>query len=421
LFDQRLAEAVAAAAEGRPCALLLADLDGFKSINDQFGHLAGDAVLQEVGRRLDVTVRAADLAARFGGDEFAIVMSDLTDPAVAEKVAKRISDRVRAPLQIGSDLIVPQLSIGVAHCPLDALDTRGLLHAADQALYKAKRHGRGRTVVAGQTVLAANGAAASPAVTLTDGRAMEKALRQAVETNALSLVFQPYFLCQSRQVRGYEALLRWTHPQQGVIAPSVFLPLAEASGLIANIDAWVVRTACKMAAAWPGNATLAVNMSAHWFSRGGAVQLVREALAASHLDPARLELELTERTLISSRDVACQQMEGLRRNGVRLAMDDFGVGYSSLAYLRQFPFDKVKLDRAFIAALGEDAKADAVAKAIIQLGHALGMLVCGEGVETADQFAFLAREGCDLAQGYYLGRPADEPLSAVSHCAAVAA
>jgi EAL domain-containing protein (putative c-di-GMP-specific phosphodiesterase class I) len=205
--------------------------------------------------------------------------------------------------------------------------------------------------------------------------------------------------------------MRWTHPVQGAIGPGVFLPLAEATGLIAELDCWVLRTACRAAAAWPGNYGVAVNLSAHWFSIGGVVERVRKALREFNLAPDRLEIELTERTVISSRDIARAQMVTLRDMGVHIAMDDFGTGYSSLAYLRQFPFDKLKLDRAFVAPLGEDRKADAVARAIIRLGQALEMQVCGEGVETLSQLAFLRREGCDFAQGFLLGRPAAVPCT----------
>jgi diguanylate cyclase (GGDEF)-like protein len=403
LLDMRLGEAVAGVAEGRPCALLMADLDGFKAINDRLGHPVGDMVLREVGYRLNQIVRGGDLAARFGGDEFAVVMTGLADPAMAEKVGRRIMEQMAAPMVIGGHNVMPRLSMGIAHCPLDALDSRGLMYAADQALYEAKRQGRGRIVVAGQRPEAGRPAS-------SDGRAMEAALRKALEQNALRLHWQPYIDPKTHQVRGYEALLRWDHPLYGAVPPSLFLPLAEASGLVAGIDSWVLRAACNAAQDWPGRAQIAVNLSAHWFGQGSVVQMVRDALVLSGLDAARLELELTERTLISSRDVACKQMEALRAMGVHLALDDFGTGYSSLAYLRQFPFDKVKLDRAFVAALGEDTKADAVARAVIQLGHALGMVVCAEGVETADQLEFLRVEGCDYVQGFLLGRPVEDPV-----------
>ena len=417
LLDLRLAEAVAGSVEGRPCALLLADLDGFKAINDRLGHQAGDMLLREVGHRLGNIVRGTDLAARFGGDEFAVVMPGLTDPAMAEKIARRIMDEMEAPVLVGGHNIMPRLSIGIAHCPLDALDARGLMYAADQAMYEAKRQGRSRIVVAAQGTV-------PQIMSPMNGRAMEAALRKALEQNALTLHWQPYVAVATRNVRGYEALLRWEHPQHGAVPPTLFLPLAEASGLVAAIDSWVLRAACNAAQSWPIRLPIAVNLSAHWFSHGGIVQLVHDALVLSGLDPSRLELELTERTLISSRDVACKQMESLRAMGVRLALDDFGTGYSSLAYLRQFPFDKVKLDRAFVAVLGEDEKADAVARAIIQLGHALGMVVCAEGVETVDQLDFLCREGCDLVQGFLLGRPMYEPqteVMAIARPGAVAA
>jgi diguanylate cyclase (GGDEF)-like protein len=414
LFDQRLEEAVAGAAEGRPCALLLADLDGFKAVNDRLGHQAGDALLRDVARRLNQTVRGSDVAVRFGGDEFAVVMTGLGEPEIATNVARRIMACMAEPMRLGNEDVAPRLSIGVAHCPLDALDARGLLKAADSALYEAKRRGRGRIVVAGKAELPGEGAP-------RNGRGLESALREAIARNDLAIYWQPYFVAATGALRGFEALLRWNHPKHGAVSPALFLPLAEASGLIADIDAWVLRGACTAAQAWPADIEIAVNLSAHWFSRGGTVKLAHDALSQSGLDPGRLELELTERTLISSRDVACEQIKALRGMGVRLALDDFGTGYSSLAYLRQFPFDKIKLDRAFVAALGEDSKADAVARAIIQLGHALDMVVCGEGVETMEQLSFLQAERCDVVQGFLLGRPALVPVFEPSHRQAVAA
>jgi diguanylate cyclase (GGDEF)-like protein len=395
LFDARLETAVQDALEGRPCAVLLADLDSFKPVNDRLGHEAGDELLAQVANRLLEAVRSCDVVARLGGDEFAILLAGPIDAATAARIAGRIVEQACAPYRLARGTVSVGMSIGTALCPLDALDERALMLAADTALYEAKATGGG----SGQVTPAR----------ATTGRAMDADLRRATANGELLLHWQPYFRTDTGAVHGFEALLRWHHPVRGAVAPSRFLPLAEASGLIANIDRWVLHQACRAAAAWPGRQHAAVNLSAFWFNKGGVLDHVRDALAETGLAPERLVLEVTERTLISSRDVARAEMDRLRGMGVRLALDDFGIGYSSLSYLRHFPFTMVKLDRAFVAALGEDPKADAVARAIIQLGHALAMQVSGEGVETAAQLAFLAREGCEFAQGYLLGRPAAAP------------
>jgi EAL domain-containing protein (putative c-di-GMP-specific phosphodiesterase class I) len=311
---------------------------------------------------------------------------------------------MRMPFRIGGHQVASGLSIGTALCPLDAIDPRGLLRAADIALYAAKSSGRGRVVSADR-----HPAQCGQFSPLASGRTVEAALRQAMASGDLTLHWQPVFEAATGTVRKFEGLLRWTHPVQGPISPSLFLPLAEASGLIAELDCWVLRTACRTAATWPDRFGIAVNLSAHWFNAGGVADRVTQALEEFQLDPRRLEVEITERTMISSRDVARAQMLALHTMGVRISLDDFGTGYSSLAYLRQYPFDTVKLDRAFIAAIGDDARADAVARAIILLGHGLDMEVCAEGVETPLQLAFLRAEKCDLVQGFLLGRPEASP------------
>ncbi len=342
--------------------------------------------------------------ARIGGDEFAVLLDGPVDAAIVGNVTRRIGEQMSAPFRIGGETLSITMAVGSALCPLDASDRRGLMRLAGNTLDNARRGGRD-----GQAAPARG--PRGTAAPVGPGRAMEAALRQAMVDGDLALHWQPYFNTATGAVQGFEALMRWTHPVQGAIGPGVFLPLAEATGLIAELDCWVLRTACRAAAAWPGNYGVAVNLSAHWFSIGGVVERVRKALREFNLAPDRLEIELTERTVISSRDIARAQMVTLRDMGVHIAMDDFGTGYSSLAYLRQFPFDKLKLDRAFVAPLGEDRKADAVARAIIRLGQALEMQVCGEGVETLSQLAFLRREGCDFAQGFLLGRPAAVPCT----------
>jgi EAL domain-containing protein (putative c-di-GMP-specific phosphodiesterase class I) len=298
------------------------------------------------------------------------------------------------------------ISLGGALCPLDAQSGRDLIKEAALAVIDAKHAGGRCAVMADRHFrLGARSDPEAEGGRLT-ARGMEAALRAAIGNGELALHFQPYFDLGDGAVQGFEALLRWTHPRAGTISPAVFIPVAEASGLIGDIDRWVLLAACKAAQGWAKPWQVAVNLSAHWFGCGLVVDLVADALNASGLVASRLELELTERTLIANRDSARGQIESLRESGAKLAMDDFGTGYSSLGYLRQFPFDKLKLDRSFIAPLGEDPRADDVARAIIQLGRSLHMRVCAEGVENMAQLVFLRREGCDLAQGYLLGRPA---------------
>jgi diguanylate cyclase len=402
-FENRLESAVSDALSGRPCALLLCDVDELKDINDKLGHDVGDELLVAMARRFQNIVRGTDLVARIGGDEFAVLVNGPVDLAAMAAISRRIVEYMRVPFRVGGRQVVSSISIGAVLCPLDAIDARSLLRMADQALYDAKRGGRARTVSADR-----HSAQSEQNSSVVSGRAMEAALRLAMTRGELTLHWQPIFEMATLTVCAFEGLLRWAHPEQGPIAPSLFLPLAEASGLIAYLDCWVLRTACRTAATWPDRFGIAVNLSAHWFE-GGVVERVEHALRESNLDPHRLEIELTERTMISSRDMARTQMIALRAMGVRMSLDDFGTGYSSLAYMRQYPFDTVKLDRAFVAAIGDDARADAVARAIIQLGHGLDMQVCAEGVETPLQLAFLRAEKCDLAQGFLLGHPEASP------------
>jgi len=405
-FESRLAIAVEDARMGQPFALLLADLDGFKKVNDHLGHPCGDAVLVMAAQRLGEVMRAGDMVARIGGDEFAVILDGgLNSGAAANVVTRRVVETMHAPFQIDAMRVAVGISVGSALCPLDGLTERDLIKAADLALYDAKRAGGGRGVAADFENGPGARAERIGAVVPVTGRAMEAALREAMHNGELALHWQPYFDVVDGSVQGFEALLRWSHPQMGALSPAVFIPVAEACGLIAEIDRWVLRAACQAAKGWVEPWQVAVNLSAHWFAAGLVEELVVDVLAATGLAASRLEVELTERTLIANRDTACGQMQALRDRGVKLAMDDFGTGYSSLAYLRQFPFDKLKLDRSFVAPLGQDPRADDVARAIIQLGHSLHIQVCGEGVETMAQLEFLRREGCEVAQGFLLGRP----------------
>ena len=407
-FESRLAVATDDARTGRPFALLRADLDGFSSVNTTIGAPAGDTLLKMVACRLAGLMRPGDMAARIGGDEFAFLLDGRPSAAeAAERLRQAIITCLDVPFDVNGTPVRVSTSIGSALCPADGLDPRGLMSAADGSLVENRRHARRPALPPAPPQIEG---ASEPRI--TEGRRMEADLRAAMADGTLSLHWQPCFDAAEGIVRGYEALLRWTHPEWGAISPAVFLPVAEASSLMSDLDGWVLRTACHTAAAWPDPVPVAVNLSAHWFSEGLVVDRVQEALSRSGLAPERLEIELTERTLVSSRQAARAQIESLRAMGVKIAMDDFGTGYSSLAYLRELPFDKLKLDRAFVAPLGQDSRADELARAIIRFGHALQMEVCAEGIETAAQMAFLRREGCDLLQGFLLGRPAALPNGA---------
>jgi diguanylate cyclase (GGDEF)-like protein len=403
MFDLRLDQAVNDALGGQPCALLLLDLDRFKAVNDTLGHAAGDALLREVAARLARSVRETDLCARFGGDEFAVLMTDAADATAANAIASRIAEAFAAPVLLEGQPTVPQASIGIALCPLDATSPGALFRAADQALYQVKRTNAGRALLA-----AGDGARLPPAA---PGRAMDDDLRVAMQTDALKLHWQPVFEAASGRLHGYEALQRWNRPGHGPVAPGVFIPYAEAHGLIGGMDVWTMHTACKAAASWPGELRVAVNISAHWFAGAEIIELVSQALARSGLAPHRLCLEITERTVIANLEIASRQIAALHDLGIHMALDDFGTGFSSLAYLRDLPFDKVKLDQSFVSALGAGVRSDAVACAIIDLGHRLGMTVCAEGVETQTQLELLRQQGCDLVQGYLLGRPEPDVLA----------
>ena len=393
-------------------AVLALDLDGFKAVNDVHGHGAGDRLLQIVARRLTGSVREGDLVARLGGDEFVIVMAELEEPEGARRLAERLVGALSQPCDVqqpgregGEVEVSVTVSVGIALFPEDVGGGDAgaeLLAAADTALYRVKRGGR-------------NGHAFfKPAL---DGqqrerRALEQDLRLALSRGELAVAYQPQADAGTGEVLGFEALLRWVHPERGTVSPGVFIPVAEATGCILPIGEWVLREACREAAGWAVPLRVAVNVSALQVQQGDLPELVRSALEESGLDPARLELEVTESVLLSDlggsgegTDRVVAALHQVRALGVRLAMDDFGTGYSSLASLRAFPFDKIKLDRGFVADLGRSADADAIVRAVLGLGRGMKLPVVAEGVETAGQAAALRLEGCDELQGYLIGRP----------------
>jgi diguanylate cyclase (GGDEF)-like protein len=375
-------------------AALVIDLDRFKSINDSFGHGVGDELLKALALRLNSAVRAEDIVARLGGDEFVILQVGMAQPDGAQSLATRLTEILSAPYGIGDLKLDCGASIGVAIAPPDARDWDSLFGCADAALYKAKAEGRNTVSFyeAGMDAI------------FRERRRLETDLRSALDTNAFQLAYQPLFSFHDNRLIGFEALLRWPDgwaPQ----SPAAFIPVAEESGLIVPIGAWVLRTACKTAAAWEKPLKVSVNLSPVQFRHGDIVATIKEALKMSGLDPARLELEVTESTWIQNSDAVLEQLVRLRAMGISISLDDFGTGYSSLAYLWKFPFDVVKIDRSFVTAMEVDPKADAIVKTIVALGKTLFLTVTAEGVETQEQARILSAAGCDQVQGYLFSRP----------------
>ncbi|MGI9509241.1 MAG: putative bifunctional diguanylate cyclase/phosphodiesterase [Geminicoccaceae bacterium] len=393
-FNERLAGALHRAKDSH-VAVLVIDLDRFKEVNDTLGHAAGDVLLRTVAERLQGSLRSMDLAGRMGGDEFAVIQTDLEHPEEAAKLAERLITVLAQPYDLDGHEMRCTVSIGIAIGPQDAKTDDNLLRFADAALYQAKRDGRCtfRFYEPGMNEA------------LRARRMLERDMRRAIENCEFSLHYQPLFDLQERQISGYEALLRWQHPTRGNIPPSEFIPLAEETGLILPISDWVLRTACEEATNWEDQTKVAVNLSSVQFTQSDVVDTVRRALDASGLPPDRLELEITESLLMSNTEGVLADLHRLRELGISIAMDDFGTGYSSLAYLWRFPFDKLKIDRSFITDLDTDPKVSEIVRTIINLGRTLNLSVTAEGIETSQQVDTLTEQGCDLGQGFFLGRP----------------
>ena len=396
LLIDRLGQAVRhARRHGGRIAVLCLDLDRFKPVNDAHGHAAGDTVLRETARRLRSLLRDADTVARVGGDEFVAVVHDRGgDGLEIETLCHRLLHAVGEPIELAGGAAEVGLSIGVARCPDDGDDLDHLLTHADLALYEAKQAGRGTYRFF----------SAALSQRLLVRRALERELRRGVEAGEFELEFQPRFRLADMRPVAAEALLRWHHPARGRVPPGEFVPLAEETGLIVPIGGWALREACRRAAALRGLA-VSVNVSPIEFKRGSLVAHVEGILRDTGLHPTRLELEITETTLFQEAVDPLPTMRALKAMGVRLAMDDFGTGYSSLNYLRRFPFDRIKIDRGFIADLEDNPGTRAIVRAVIGLGRALGLGVTAEGVETSGQLRILRAEGCDEVQGFYIGRP----------------
>jgi diguanylate cyclase (GGDEF)-like protein len=395
LFHERLEHAIDLLGRGTSCAILCLDLDHFKLVNDTLGHSIGDGLLQAAAERLQACVREVDTLARLGGDEFAIVQLGLERAEDAALLANRIITAFSDPFDVDGHQIVIGTSVGVAIAPDDGTLPEKLLKHADIALYLAKTEGR-NTVRFFEPEMDAR---------IQLRRMLELDLRGAVVRNEFELYYQPLVDLSAGAVTAFEALLRWNHPVRGLVSPAEFIPLAEETGIIITLGEWALRTACSEATKWPAAITLAVNLSPVQFKKGNLVSVVRAALDASGLRPDRLELEITESVLLQDSVGTMTALHELRAMGIAVALDDFGTGFSSLSYLRNFPFDKIKIDQSFVRDLVKDGEAMAIVRAVTGLGHNLRMKTTAEGVETLEQLEKLRGEGCTEVQGYFFSRP----------------
>jgi diguanylate cyclase (GGDEF)-like protein/PAS domain S-box-containing protein len=393
-FKEGLIEAIETSIQdNRKFAVLSMGFDRFTEINDIFGHAVGDALLRGFAQRLE-KVAAGAFAARLGGDEFGLILTEVAQPAAAEALAARLQEALHEEFEINGHQHRLALSIGVAIFPADGADAASILRSADTALHRAKASSRGSIRFFEPDMDRQ----------LRERRALQEELKFAVSRGELILYYQPQARIDG-EIFGFEALIRWNHPTRGMVSPGTFIPIAEETGLIVEIGEWVVREACREAASWTRPLQIALNLSPVQFRHGDLVGLIHSALLESGLSPRRLELEVTEGVLIDDFDGAVAILRRLKAMGVRTAMDDFGTGYSSLSYLQSFPFDKIKIDRAFISNLDRNPQSAAIVRATIGLGRGLGLPVLAEGVESDSQLAFLAIEMCDEFQGYLLGRP----------------
>lgn len=400
LFRDCVQQAVRRAAHSmRLVAVLSLDVDRFKSVNERYGHGAGDELLVTVAYRLSASVRKGDTIARTGSDEFAILLEDLNDPREVEPLCQKILSGLSEPIFVRGEEISVTASIGVSFCPGDAADVAELMRKADNAMYRAKKEGRGRICVF------------TPALQLVadENLQMEAALRRAVADQALFLCYQPKLCLQTGQVLGAEALLRWRHPRLGIVMPGRFVPLAEESGLIVPIGAWVLRQACQDLQRWRElgfeDLSVAVNLSTQQFRHGDLAKMVENVLEETGADPNQLVLEITESLLLDDDDRSRQQLDALKAMGIMVYLDDFGTGYSSLSYLKRFRIDGLKIDRSFVHDLHGNPDEEAITCAIIALGRALRLGVIAEGVESRAQLELLLREGCDAVQGFLFSPP----------------
>jgi diguanylate cyclase (GGDEF)-like protein len=401
LLHDRLRQAVYAQRLPRAIAVVFMDLDHFKFVNDSLGHSTGDLLLKAMAERLRTVLREGDTVGRVGGDEFVLILNDQSNEEIIYRAMQRITAKVSEPITIeGKELYVTS-SAGISIYPQDGRDVDTLLKNADAAMYRAKDHGRSNfqfyTSEMNERV--------------NERLALENALRRALERQELALHYQQKVNLKTGMIVGAEALVRWLHPEWGLVRPARFIPLAEETGLIVSIGEWVLREACRQTRAWidaglnPG--VVSVNLSVRQFRQEGLVRSVSRILEETGLEPSQLEMELTESMVMGNVDAAIAVLQGLKSLGVTLSVDDFGTGYSSLSYLKDLPIDTLKIDRSFVRDIGsgDEAEDGVLAQAIISLGHALHLKVIAEGVETDAQMRFLRRHGCDDVQGFFYGEP----------------
>jgi diguanylate cyclase (GGDEF)-like protein len=400
MFRKEMQAAANRARRGERHAVLCLDLDQFKAVNDTLGHPAGDALLRMVAQRLRDCVHEHDTVARLGGDEFAIVQVAADQPAQSAILARRIVESLSKPYDLDGQQAVIGASLGIAIAPDDSQDPDQLLACADMALYRAKADGGGTHCYFEPEMDAK----------MQFRRALERDLRQALARGEFEIYYQALVNIEVNQVSGFEALLRWKHPERGIVSPTDFIPLAEEIGLIGEIGRWVLKEACAEAAKWPRDVKLAVNLSSAQFKSRTLVLDILAALGSSGLSPSRLELEITETVMLQDTEATLATLQQLRKLGVRISMDDFGTGYSSLSYLRKFPFDKIKVDRSFINDMSDEDSSVAIVRAVAGLGVSLGMSTIAEGVETEEQLEKLRSEGYTEVQGFLFAaaRPAGE-------------
>ena len=380
-------------------ALLFIDVDRFKQINDSLGHGAGDAVLRKVVERLKASARATDTVARLGGDEFVILMEDLADPADIDMVAQRLVDSMREPIELLGHSLVATVSVGSAIYPSDDTEISPLLAKADAAMYQAKTGGRDRFCR-----YSADTAMYNPASML-----LENDLRRAIERNELLLHFQPQVDMGSLDIRGVEALVRWQHPERGLVSPGQFIPVAEESGLIVPLGEWVLRESLRHVCEWKKMGLpplrMSINISALQFRNGNLPRFLADQLAACNIDPRQIELELTESVLMHDMDEVLKTLQEIKALGVSLAIDDFGTGFSSLSYLRRFPIDRLKIDQSFVRDIERTPANESIARAIVGLANSLSLDIVAEGIETPAEKAVLEHMRCTEGQGFLFAKP----------------
>jgi diguanylate cyclase (GGDEF)-like protein/PAS domain S-box-containing protein len=400
LFNDRLTQAISLAMrQNKQLAVMFVDLDQFKKINDSLGHGVGDKLLQSVAGRLVNCVRRTDTVSRLGGDEFVILLSQVEREEDADVSARKILRALAGSHTIDNKNLDISVSIGVSTYPSDGADAEHLMNKADTAMYEAKKRGRNNYQFFRRDMQ----------VRLADRQLLEGDLRYALGQNEFLLHYQPKFNLQTGQITGVEALIRWVHPQRGMVPPAQFVPIAEECGLILPIGRWVLLEACRQARAWSdsglGVVPVAVNVSAAEFGDKDFISGVRAVLIATGVEPANLELELTESVLMQDAESTVRTLGALKAMGVTLAIDDFGTGYSSFTYLRRFPVDALKLDKSFVQEITEDPGDATIVSAMINIGKSLNQRVIAEGVETRGQLKFLQSHGCDEGQGYYFSHP----------------